>query len=148
MTTLGRNAQKYSYVRFPLRPLTIRADCSTVCSMTSTYTVPANPCDPEAAALDLIVQLPAQLLDTHAFTAVLQDLCGLLHAEGAFAGLSWDDARQVAAAVSFDVAQRDDAADFLRSRARNVLAATDNVPWQNRDGAARALNIAATVLGL
>lgn len=42
----------------------------------------------------------------------------------------------------------DPEADFLRNRARNVLAGTDNMDWQNRDGAARALNIAATVLGL
>ena len=33
-------------------------------------------------------------------------------------------------------------------RARDVLAGTDDMPWQNRQGAARALNIAATVLGL
>ncbi|GAC1408440.1 MAG: hypothetical protein NVSMB60_29750 [Mycobacterium sp.] len=44
--------------------------------------------------------------------------------------------------------RRDDAADFLRNRARNVLAGTNNMPWHNREGAARALNIAATVLGL
>jgi hypothetical protein len=55
--------------------------------MTTTYTVPINPADPEAAALDLIVALPATLLDTSAFTPVLQDFCGLLHAEGAFTGL-------------------------------------------------------------
>jgi hypothetical protein len=52
---------------------------------------------PESAALELIVQLPAQLLATNAFTAVLQDFCGLLHAERAFTGLSWNDARQIAA---------------------------------------------------
>jgi hypothetical protein len=40
------------------------------------------------------------------------------------------------------------AADFLRNRARNVLADVDDMVWQNREAAARALNIAATVLGL
>jgi hypothetical protein len=65
--------------------------------MTTTYEVPTNPAGPEAAALDLIVALPARLLDTSAFTPVLQDFCGLLHAEGALAGLSWNDARQIAA---------------------------------------------------
>ena len=62
--------------------------------------------------------------------------------------MSWSDAKVIAAAVSFDVITREDAADFLRNRARNVLAGSDNMPWHNREGAARALNIAATVLGL
>jgi hypothetical protein len=81
-------------------------------------------------------------------TEVMQDYTGVLHAEGAFAGLSWPDARAVAAAICFDACNRDDAADFIRNRARNVLGCTDNMPWQNREGAARALNIAASVLGL
>ena len=46
------------------------------------------------------------------------------------------------------VVTRDDAADFLRNRARNVLAGTNDMPWQHRDRAARALNIAARVLGV
>jgi hypothetical protein len=78
----------------------------------------------------------------------LQDYCSVLDAECAFAGLSWADAKPVAAAICFDVCNRDDAADFLRNRARNVLAGVDNMAWHNRDGAARALNIAATALGL
>jgi len=114
----------------------------------TTYTVPNSPADPEAAALELIVRVPAEVLHTDAFTPVLQDYCGVLHAEGAFAGLAWDDARRVAAAVSFDACTRDDAAAFERNRARNVLAGVDGSPWRNREGAARALNIAATVLGL
>jgi hypothetical protein len=115
------------------------------------YAVPDSPADPEAAALDLIVRLPVEILRPefpHLLTEVLQDYCGVLHAEGAFAGLSWADAKAIAAAVSFDAITRDDAADFLRNRARNVLAGTDNMGWQNRERAARALNIAATVLGL
>ena len=104
--------------------------------------------DPEAAALELIVRLPADILDSDAFRDVLRDYCSVLSAEGAFTGLSWLDAKQVAAAVSCDVCTRDDAADFLRNRARNVLAGTDGMAWRDRDGAARALNIAATVLGL
>ena len=116
--------------------------------MTTTYTVPDNPTDPELAALELIVRLPADVLHSDAFTTVLQDYCSVLDAEGCFDGLSWDDAKNIAAAVSWDIISRDDAADFIRSRARNVLAGSDNMPWQNRQGAARALNIAATVLGL
>jgi hypothetical protein len=119
------------------------------------YTVPDDPPDPESAALELIVRLPADILRTAAFTTVLQDYCSVLHAEGAFAGLSWADAKQVAAAVSFDVTHRYDirkqtegAADFIAARARRVLAATDGTMWDDRDGAARALNIAARVLAL
>ena len=113
-----------------------------------TYTVPTNPDNPEQAALDMIVRLPADILDSTAFTTVLQDYAGVLHAEDCFAGLSWADAKQVAAALSFDVVTRDDAADFLQNRARDVLAGTDGMTWQNRERVARAFNIAATTLGL
>ena len=94
------------------------------------------------------MRLPAMLLDSDSFTPVLQDYCSLLHAESAFAGLSWADARQIAAAVSFDACQHDDAAEVIRNRARNVLAGSDGMTWHKREGAARALNIAATVLNL
>ena len=69
----------------------------------ASYTVPDNPADPEAAALDLIERLPADILHTGAFTEVLQDYCSVPHADGAFAGLEWADTRQIAAAVSWDV---------------------------------------------
>jgi hypothetical protein len=116
--------------------------------MPMTYTVPTAPTDPEAAALELIVRMPGQLPHPEFphLLADVMDYVGVLHAEGAFAGLSWADAKNIAAAVAFDVVTRDDAADFLRNRARNVLAGTDNMDWRDRDGAARALNIAATVL--
>jgi hypothetical protein len=124
-------------------------------SQKSNYSPPDNPADPEAAALELIVRLPASISDVLAaeveaagLTQILQDYCGALDAEGAFSGLSWADAKPVAAAVCFDIMNRDDAADFIRNRARNVLAGTDNMRWEHREKAARALNIAATVLGL
>jgi len=66
----------------------------------ASYTVPDNPADLEAAALDLIERLPADILHTGAFTEVLQDYCSVPHADGAFAGLEWADARQIAAAVA------------------------------------------------
>jgi hypothetical protein len=109
----------------------------------------SRPC--EAAALDLIVQLPRVVMclpDPEGLTAVLQDYAGALHAEGAFAGLGWDDAKQIAAAVAFDVVMRDDAADFVRGRAARASAGTNNMPWHDRAAAARAMNIAATVFGL
>gem|GEM_PF-1877094 len=117
------------------------------------YTVPTNPADPEAAALELIVHMPSLCViddvDVRAgLTRALQDYCAVLDAEGCFAGLVWADAKAVAAAVAYDVVTRDDATDFLRNRARNVLAGTDNMPWVDREAAAQALNIAAAALGL
>jgi len=112
----------------------------------ASYTVPDNPADPEAAALDLIERRPADILHTGAFTEVLQDYCSVPHADGAFAGLEWADARQKRSRGTSSAAMS--AADFLRNRARNVLADVDGMVWQNREAAARALNIAATVLGL
>jgi hypothetical protein len=64
-----------AYVRFPLSPSRISWIYLTVDSLT-TYTAPTDPLDPESAALDLIVQLPAMLLDTSAFTSVLRDCAG------------------------------------------------------------------------
>jgi hypothetical protein len=51
--------------------------------MPTTYTVPDNPADVEAAALELIVRLPADILHTGALTVVLQEYAGTLHAGGA-----------------------------------------------------------------
>jgi hypothetical protein len=114
---------------------------------TVTYTIPDDPPDPETAALELIVRLP-QLLNTDAFTQVLQAYYGLLHLEGAFTGLPWADAKQIAAAISFDVMTRDDPAAVLRSRVDDVLAGRYGMSWKNPERAVRALNIAATALGL
>jgi hypothetical protein len=76
-----------------------------------TYTVPDSTADVEAAALELIMRLPVKVLHPEfpkLLTDVLQDYGGILHAEGAFAGLSWADAKNIAAAVSFDVVTRED----------------------------------------
>jgi hypothetical protein len=78
----------------------------------ASYTVPDNPADPEAAALDLIGALPGDILHTGAFTEVLQDYCSVPHADGAFAGLESADARQIAAAVTWDVISRDERRRF------------------------------------
>lgn len=45
---------------------------------TATYTIPDDPPDPETAGLELIVRLP-QLLNTDAFTQVLQAYYGLMN---------------------------------------------------------------------
>ncbi len=112
----------------------------------TTYIAPDDPADPETAALELIVRIPAEVLGTDAYTTVLQDYCGILHAESAFAGLSWNDARHVAAAVSFDVCTRDDAAGFIRERADKIRDGSDNMVWDDRDAMVRALSIAADLL--
>ena len=59
----------------------------------TTYVVPDAPADPEAAALDLIVRVPIDLL-ADGLRSVLHDYSGVLHAEGAFAGLAWEDVRR------------------------------------------------------
>jgi hypothetical protein len=94
--------------------------------------------------LELIVRLPAMLLGRDSFTPVLQDYCSL-PCRKAFASLSWNDTRQIAAAVGFDVTQHEDAPDVMGDRARDVLAGIDGMTWQKPEGAERALNIAATV---
>jgi hypothetical protein len=48
---------------------------------TSAYVVPDNPADPESAALELIVRMPAEILHTEAFTDALLRYCSALHAE-------------------------------------------------------------------
>jgi hypothetical protein len=132
---------------------------------------PDAPADPEAAALDLIVRLPIDLLAAEGLRSVLQDYAGVLHCEGVFAGMAWADASRAAAAVVMDVRRRclrddltswsadqevrnrnaplrDDAGDFLRDRARSAAAGTDNVAWHDRTSVARALNTAATAFEL
>ena len=122
-------------------------------SAPAAYVAPEDPADPEAAAYELLVRFPAAVLAgpgviLHPLIEVLQDYAGMLQAQGAFAGLPWEDARNVAAAVALDLCNRDDAADFLRWRARNVLAGADNMTWRNRENVARALNVAAAMADL
>jgi hypothetical protein len=93
------------------------------------------------------VRLPANILNTDACREALQDYCGVLHAEGAFAGMTWPDAKQVAAAVSFDACTRDDAG-FLQSRAANIHDRIDGMTWDDRDAAVRAFSIAAEALSV
>ena len=120
-----------------------------------TYTVPDDPDDPETAALELIVRLPSCLSQRLAaataaagLTEVLQDYCTVLDAEGCFAGMSWHDAKAAAAAICFDICNRDDPAEFLRHRAQLTREGQDGQTWDDRDAMARAFTIGAQVLGL
>lgn len=101
--------------------------------------------DPESAALDLLVQAAEDATGSTAFRAPLQTLAGLLHAEGALAGLAWVDAQLVAAAVSFDVCTAADPVGSLRRRAAAVRAGR-GPRCIDPAGIARALDAAATVL--
>lgn len=115
--------------------------------MTTTYTPPIHPADPEAAALDLIVEAAEAATGSTAFRAVLQDVAGLLQVEGALTGLTWPDARLVAAAIAFDVVMSPSPARSLRTRANRIL---DGWPATVEEASvARALNTAAAlVVGL
>jgi hypothetical protein len=68
--------------------------------MPAAYTVPDNP---DNTALELIMGIPAQVFRSERFADVLREYTSALRAEHAFAGLSWADARHVAAAISYDV---------------------------------------------
>jgi hypothetical protein len=81
-----------------------------------TITTSITPADPESAALELLVQSAEAATGSTAFRAVLQDLAGALHVEGALAGLAWVDARLVAGAVSFDACTCADPVGSLRRR--------------------------------
>ncbi|RDH75496.1 amino acid aminotransferase [Mycolicibacterium moriokaense] len=111
--------------------------------MTTAIGVP--PADPESAALELLVDAAETATGSAAFRAILQDLAGLLHAEGALAGLAWEDARLVAAAVSFDACTAADPVGSLRRRAAAMR--TGRGPrCVDSAGIAQAIDVAATVL--
>jgi len=112
-----------------------------------TTTIGTPPTDPESAALDLLVQAAETATGSTAYRAVLQDLAGALHAEGALANLAWVDARLVAAAVSFDACTAADPAASLRRRAAAVRAGRGPL-CADPAGIAGALDVAANVLKL
>ncbi|BCP05884.1 amino acid aminotransferase [Mycobacterium sp. 5-140-3-2] len=112
--------------------------------MTTTYTPPADPADPEAAALELIVEAAEAATGSAAFRAVLQELAGLLQVEGALAGLTWRDAKLAAAAIAFDVVMSPTPARSLRTRTNRIL---DEWPATvEQASVARALNTAAALV--
>jgi hypothetical protein len=112
-----------------------------------TIIIDTPPADPESAALDLIVRPPEAATGRTAFRAVLQDLAGVLHAEGALAGLAWADARLVAGAVSFDACTAADPVASLRRRAA-VVRAGRGPRCVDLAAIAGALDTAAAVLTL
>jgi len=99
----------------------------------TTYTVPDSPADPAAAALELLVRFPGTILHTDAFRSVLQDYAGALDAEGAFTGLSWSDAKNIAAEIAFDLTQRDDASGGRAGNASCLETLFRKFPRRGRD---------------
>lgn len=111
---------------------------------TAMYRPPTDPADPEAAALNLIIEAAETATGSTAFRAVLQDLAGLLQVEGALAGLTWPDAKLAAAAIAFDAVMSPRPARSLRTRADCVL---DGWPATvDRASVARALRTAAVLV--
>lgn len=110
-----------------------------------TITVDTLSADPEAAALELLVDAAEVATGSAAFRAVLQDVAGALQVEGALAGLAWADAQLVAAAVSFDACTAADPIGSLRGRAAAVRAGR-GPRCVDPAGIAHALDVAATVL--
>lgn len=117
--------------------------------MTTAYTPPDNPADPEAAALDLIVRLPGAVLGRDwPPLDVLQEFAQVLQIEGALAGMSWHDAKHAAVAIIADVMNQADAAAALLRRADRALDGSDGMSWNDPAAMSRALTVGAKVLGL
>jgi len=117
--------------------------------MSTTYTVPDNPADPEAAALELIVRMPDIVgRSTPHLREVVRELSMLLEIERAFEGLSWHDAKHAAVAIIADAMSQDDPVAFLRYRAVLAAAGEDRMAWDDRDAMVRAFEVGAKVLSL
>jgi hypothetical protein len=111
------------------------------------YAVPDQPADPQAAALELIVRMPEAVTGDAGTREILQELTAMLDVEGAFTGMSWNDAKHAAVAIVVDALNRDDAHTFLRARARRARDGSDGMVWDDPAKMARALTIGATILG-
>jgi hypothetical protein len=117
--------------------------------MTTAYTVPDLPADPESAALELIVRMPSEIIGRdEPPREVLQELTMALSAEDTFAGMSWHDAKHAATAIIVDAISRDDAAWFLLQRADRALDGSDGMTWDDPAAMSRAMTIGAKILGL
>jgi hypothetical protein len=114
-----------------------------------TYTVPESPADPQAAALELIQRFPHEVIGRDdPPREVLAALAALLAGAGAFAGLSWHDAKHAAAAIVVDLISREDAPGFLLQRADRALDGSDGMRWDDPALMSRALTVAAQVVAL
>jgi hypothetical protein len=107
------------------------------------YAIPDPDADPENAALQLIIRLPAKILHTDRRALVWHAYAAVLAEEHAFQGLGWPDAKLCASMIAAAIT-RPGAGDVLCNHARDALAGTDGIAWRNRERVARAFVIAAT----
>jgi hypothetical protein len=98
--------------------------------------------DPWAAAL----QCEAMAGDPRSF-AVLKAFAGALEAEAALSGLSWRDAKKVAAAIASDFTHSDATEELLSRRARGIARGDDVDGWDDPSRVWRALTVAARLAG-
>ena len=113
------------------------------------YVVPDNPAEPEAAALELIVRLPSQIIGRDwPPLDVLQSLAAWLQIERAFADLSWHDAKHAAVAIIADLVNHDEPARHLMRRADRAIDGSDGIRWDHPVAMSRAMSIGAMVMGL
>jgi hypothetical protein len=117
--------------------------------VSTTYTVPDSPADPQAAALELIERFPGEVIGRDdPPREVLAALAALLDHAQVFAGLSWWDAKHVAVAVVVDVMCREDAPGVLLQRADGALDGSDGMRWDDPAAMSSALTVAAQVVAL
>jgi hypothetical protein len=81
------------------------------------------------------------------YRRIVDQFAAELYAEGAFDGMSWDDARVVATAIVKDLTGMGHPRDRLKRRARNIIRRSmryDNSgPWDDPRNVCRAVTIAA-----
>jgi hypothetical protein len=82
--------------------------------------------DPENAALQLIIRLPAKILHTDRRALVWHAYAAVLAEEHAFQGLGWPDAKLCASMIAAAIT-RPDAPGVLLNHARDALAGTDGI---------------------
>jgi hypothetical protein len=108
--------------------------------MNDTLPVPADSSDSAPAAVLPVVG------DADNSNPKLQDFATALDADAAFTGLSLSDAKNVAAAIAFDLTQRANPGEFLNRRARSVLRGDNGDEWDDPHRVYRALTIAARLV--
>lgn len=93
-----------------------------------------------------ITMWTTQILHSTAFGDTLAELVGSLREARVLHDLSPDDADAVGRCIAYAITRRTDPCRYLIERARDALAGTDHVGWDDSDGVVRSLTVAAGVL--
>lgn len=120
------------------------------------YQVPDEVDDPEAAALDLIVQRPLRELgriieqstawDPGPLRAALQQFASALELSGVFRSMTWHDARTVATLISSALLVPDlRPGRALMEHSTRAHTGADQIRWNDKRRASRALHEAAAI---